>query len=193
MKTLRPLSLLPALGLGACLACTPVIRAADPDFSLLQKLPEREVAAKKTAHQGWDSGNTTKMLDATSVYNDALTGMITDLAAAYYGKAKITKEDVAAYVKTLKAAAEFRHKLDNPTNEDRGTEDRLEAPASVSSDLEETVAQMVQAVTDDNEKFDYPGWEKKWTAALKTGDTEPAAAESPMPPVVAPEKAGKTN
>ena len=145
-------------------------RAADPDFALIQKLPEREIAAKKTAHEGWDSGARTKMLAATDAYNDALTGMVTDLAAAYYGKAKVTKEEVAAYVKTLRAAAEFRHRLDNPTNELPDAMDALEAPSVVSNDLEDTVEQMVGAVSGDDEKFDYPAWEKRWEDAKKTGD-----------------------
>ena len=145
-------------------------RAAGPDFSLIAKLPAREVAAKKTAHQGWDSGATTKILDATNEYNNALTAMITELVTAYYGKAKVTKEDVTAYVKTLNSAATFRHKLDNPTNEDRGAMDSLEAPSVVSSDLEDTVEQMVEAVTADDEHFDYPTWEKRWEEARKTGD-----------------------
>ena len=144
--------------------------ASDPDFALIQKLPERETAAKKTAHEGWDSNVRTKMLAATDAYNDALTGMVTDLAAAYYGKAKVTKEDVAAYVKTLRAAAEFRHRLDNPTDEPVDTLDVLEAPSVVSNDLEDTIEQMVGAVSGDGEKFDYAAWEKRWEEARRTGD-----------------------
>ena len=156
-------------------------QAAGPDFSLVQKLPEREIAAKKTAHVGWDSGVTAKMLDATAAYNEALTGMMNDLVAKYYGKAKITKEDVSAYVKTLHAAADFRHRLDNPTNEDRGTADALEAPNVVSNDLEDTVEQMAEGATQDDEHFDIAGWEKRWEEAKKTGDKEENALVAPTP------------
>ena len=145
-------------------------RAADPDFTLIQKRPEREVAAKKAAHAGWDTNAPTKMLAATDAYNEALTGMVSELAATYYGKAKVTKEDVAAYAKTLRSAAEFRHRLDNPTNEPMDSMDVLEAPSVVSSDLEDTIEQMVGAVSGDSEKFDFDAWEKSWDAAKKTGD-----------------------
>ena len=142
-----------------------------PNFILAEKLPEREIAAKKTAHEGWDSGLRPKMLAATDAYNDALTGMVADLAATYYGKARVTKEDVAAYVKSLKSAAEFRHRLDNPSNDPVDNLDALEAPSVVSNDLEDTVEQMVEAaISSDDEKFDYPGWEKRWEAARKAGD-----------------------
>ena len=141
-----------------------------PNFALVEKLPEREIAAKKTAHDGWDSNVRPKMLAATDAYNDALTGMVTDLVTTYYGKARVTKEDVAAYVKSLKSAAEFRHRLDNPSNDPVDTLDALEAPSVVSNDLEDTIEQMVEAVSSDDEKFDYPGWEKRWEAAKKTGD-----------------------
>lgn len=168
----------------------PVEKASKPDYSLLEKLPDREIAAKKTAHTGWDSGVTSKMLDATTGYTEALTGMVADLAATYYGKAKVTKEEVASYVKTLKAAADFRHRLDNPTNEDRGSMDALEAPSVVSSDLEDTIDQMVQAVTDGDEHFDYEKWEKRWDEARKTGD---AAAPEETPEADRGEKTVKPN
>ena len=118
-----------------------------------------------------------KMLAATTAYNDALTAMVSDLAATYYGKAKLTKEDVAAYVKTLKSAAEFRHRLDNPTNEPTDSLDALEAPSVVSNDLEDTIEQMVEAVSGDSDKFDFAAWEKQWETARKTGD-KPEQAEA---------------
>ena len=160
-----------AVSVGWMGACALPVHADDkPNFALIEKLPEREVAAKKTAHAGWDSGVRPKMLAASDAYNEALAGMATDLATAYYGKAKVTKEDMAAYVKTLKAAAEFRHRLDNPSNDPVDSLDALDAPSVVSNDLEETIEQMVEAVSSDDEKFDYPGWEKRWDAARKTGD-----------------------
>lgn len=173
-------------------ACALSAHADDkPSFALIEKLPERETAAKKTAHEGWDSGVTPKMMAATAAYNDTLTAMVTDLASAYYGKAKVTKEDVAGYVKTLKAAAEFRHRLDNPTAEDRGTLDALEAPSVVSNDLEDTVDQMVEAVSEADEHFDFSGWEKRWNDAKKTGDDvtpkEPDATDKDAAPT--PDKA----
>ena len=178
MKTFFRIST-PSLVLILC--STALAVQAAPDFSLVQKLPEREIAAKKAAHLGWDSGVMGKMLDATAAYNEALTGMVNDLAAAYYGKAKVTKEDVAAYVKTLHAAADFRHRLDNPANEDRGTADALEAPSVVSNDLEDTVEQMAEAVTGDDEHFDVAAWEKRWEEAKKFGDQADKALVAPTP------------
>ena len=188
-----------------CAGALPVRADDKPNFALIEKLPEREVAAKKTAHEGWDSGVRPKMLAASDAYNDALAGMATDLAAAYYGKAKVTKEAMAAYVKTLKSAAEFRHRLDNPSNDPVDSLDALEAPSVVSNDLEETIEQMVEAVSSDDEKFDYPGWEKRWETARKTGDKpeevapvgaataaqKGMAGASAMPKDAAPEKRDK--
>ena len=178
-----------ALSVGVFYTSALPVQADDkPNFALVEKLPERESAAKKTAHEGWDSGVTAKMLAATNAYNDALTSMLNDLAAAYYAKAKLTKEEVAAYVKALRSTAEFRHKIDNPAAEDRGTLDALEAPGLVSNDLEDTIEQMAQTVTQDDEKFNAAAWEKRWTEAKNTGDTDPTAA-SPAPAVPA---AGKS-
>ena len=175
-----------ALFLGSLFGTALPVRAADPDFALINKLPERETAAKKAAHTGWDTNAPARMLAATGGYNDALTAMISDLATTYYGKAKVTKEDVSAYVKTLKSAAEFRHRLDNPTNEPLDSLDTLEVPSVVSNDLEDTVEQMVEAVTGESEHFDYAAWEKRWVEARKAGDIpEKEAATAAIPEATA--------
>jgi len=120
--------------------------------------------------EGWDSGNTPAMKEATDHYNDALIGLIAKLVKTYYPNKWIEENQIKNYISGLYAVHDFEQLAHNPTGEYQGTIAMLDAPAHVSSDLETMVCDMVKAITSDDSRFSYKAWKKRWDQATKAGD-----------------------
>jgi hypothetical protein len=143
-----------------------VVHAAD--LTLIQSLPKRLAAARMKSEKGWDSGVTSQMRKASSDYANVMKGMILELAKTYYPEEYITKETLEEYVTALYAVARFRQNAQNVSGEALGTNAALEVLDSVSTDLAAMISSMVQAVTSDEEKFDFAKWEARWSQAQES-------------------------
>jgi hypothetical protein len=159
MKISRLFSLLASV---LCFATLPA-----KDLKMINQLPGRLARASKEAHQGWDTGVTATMKNASYKFNEELAAMIKDLVATYYPKDQISAEDITDYLKALYATHRFKQNAGNPSGEPLGTMAGLEVLGEVSDELERTVAEMVKAIAADDGKFDFKSWEKKWEQATK--------------------------
>ena len=147
------------------------------DGQLIFALPARLEAARKASQEGWDSGVTLQMQEATRKYNDALKSMILDLNRTYYAE-PAGQEEIDAYVEALGTVGQFERAADNPRNELQGSIVPVEAGLAVSDRLEKTVGKMVEALIGEDTQYSLEDWRKQWQAALgKTGNDE--QAESP--------------
>ncbi|CAN5445152.1 hypothetical protein BH09VER1_BH09VER1_54360 [soil metagenome] len=138
------------------------------DFTLLNQLPGKVTAARAQSQPGWDTGNTSAMKEATYQYNNALASLINALASTYYPKDFLPPTDTADYLKALYSVRRFQQAIDNPSGESQGTLSYLDVPSAVSTDLEDTIARMVQAIAAQYPAFKYSDWQKKWRQALKS-------------------------
>jgi hypothetical protein len=161
MSRLPKLRILP-LALLAALLFAPLLSAKD--FKLINSLPQRLTEAKAAAQKGWDSGVTATMKNATYQYNNALGKMITDLIQTYYPKDFVPKEDIQNYLKALYTIHRFKQDAANPSGESQGTMAGLDVLSEVSTELEQTVADMVEAILTDDPNL-LQKWQKKWEAA----------------------------
>jgi len=137
------------------------------DLKLINGLPARLAHASKEGHKGWDTGNTATMKEASYKFNEELAAIIKDLVTAYYPKDQISAEDITDYLKALYTSHRFRQNAGNPSGESLGTMAGLTVLGEVSDELEKTVADMVQAIVEDDAKFDFKAWKKKWDQASK--------------------------
>jgi hypothetical protein len=138
------------------------------DFTLINALPKRVAAARAKSKAGWDSGVTSQMRKSSSDYVNALKGIITDLGKTYYPENYLTKEALEEYVTALFAVARFKQNAGNVTGEPLGTISSLEILDSVSTDLGEMVASMVESIAADDDKFDLEQWQKRWDKAQES-------------------------
>lgn len=147
------------------------------DGQLIFELPSRLQAARKASREGWDSGVTAQMVQATSNYNDTLKAMILDLNRTYYAE-PAGQESIDDYVAALATVGQFERAAGNPRNEAQGTIVSVDAGMAVSAALEKTIEKMVEALIGGDAHYSLADWQKQWKAALgKTGEAEPA--ESP--------------
>jgi hypothetical protein len=138
------------------------------DFTLINALPKRVAAARAKSQAGWDSGVTSQMRKASSDYVTALKGIITDLGKTYYPEGHLTKEALEEYVTALFVAARFKQTVGNVSGEPLGTIAALDIMDSVSTDLGEMVASMVESIAADDDKFDLEKWRKRWDKAQES-------------------------
>ena len=54
------------------------------DYTLIRKVPELKQACKDASRPGWDSGITSKMINASYDYQDCLIGIIQQILDTYY-------------------------------------------------------------------------------------------------------------
>ncbi|MEO6054179.1 MAG: hypothetical protein ABIP97_09220 [Chthoniobacterales bacterium] len=132
------------------------------DYAFIDQLPKKLAQAMLQSQPGWDSGVTSEMNEATSQYNEALVAIIKDLANQYYPKDTFDKAALNDYLKSLYTVRRFKQIAANPSGEDHGTAASLDVPTEVSTDLENTISDMVQAITTDDPKFNYAKWKKHW-------------------------------
>jgi hypothetical protein len=135
------------------------------DFTLINALPKRIAAAREKSQPGWDSGVTSQMRKASSDYVNAMKDIITELASTYYPEGYLSKEALEEYYTALLAVARFRQNAGNVSGEPQGTISALDILDSVSTDLGEMVATMVESIAGDDEKFDFDKWQKRWEKA----------------------------
>lgn len=139
------------------------------DGQLIFELPARAEAARKTAKEGWDSGVTADMVEATVQYNEALKSMILDLNKTYYVE-PAGAEEIGAYVSALGTVDQFERAASNPRNQASGTIVSVEAGAQISDALEKTISQMVFALIGEDKHYSFADWKKQWQAAIKPGE-----------------------
>jgi len=147
------------------LCCAATLHAKD--YALIKQLPHKLSEAQKQAHKGWDSGNTGTMREATYHYNDTLVAMMKEVVKTYYPKGFLPADQIDGYLKALYTVHRFKQNAGNPTGEFQGTMTYLDVPAAVSEDLENTIADMVQAIVAEDPAFDDKQWKKSWERALK--------------------------
>jgi hypothetical protein len=164
---LRPSVLTRFLGIGLpiLLCCATLLHAKDKDLKLIKQLPQRLTEARVKAHKGWDTGVTATMKNASYQYNEVLAAMISDLIKTYYPKDQIPQENITDYLKALYTIHHFKQDTGNPSGESQGTMAGLEVISEVSTELEQTVADMVGAIVSEETDFDLKGWQKKWKKA----------------------------
>jgi hypothetical protein len=138
------------------------------DFTLINALPKRIAAARTKSQAGWDSGVTGQMRKASSDYVNAMKGIITDLGKTYYPEGYLTKEALEEYVTALFAAARFKQNVGNVSGEPLGTIASLDILDSVSTDLGEMIASMVESIAADDPKFNLEQWQKRWDKAQES-------------------------
>lgn len=149
------------------------------DYRLIWELPGKLAKIELECHkgwgsgnvpEGWDSGNTAAMQDATYHYNEGLLGLIKSLAFAYYPDKWISQAEIERYGTGLYAVHRFNEKAKNPSGEFKGTMSYLDVPTSVSTDLEVAICAMVKSISADDPQFDYKRWKYQWDRAERTGD-----------------------
>jgi hypothetical protein len=150
---------IPALAILMILFGSTALHATD--FTLINALPKRIAAARAKSQPGWDSGVTSQMRKASSDYVNAMKGIITDLAKTYYPEGYLTKEALEEYYTALLAVARFKQNAGNVSGEPQGTISALDILDSVSTDLGEMIATMVEAIAADDDKFDLEKWQTR--------------------------------
>ena len=147
------------------------------DGQLIFELPARVEAARKASQEGWDSGVTLDMVQATSKYIDALKAMILDLNRTYYAESA-GQEAIDEYVTALATVREFERAAANPRDDMQGSIVPVEAGMAVSSQLEKTIERMVEALIGEDTHYSIKDWQAQWKAALgETGQS--GESESP--------------
>lgn len=141
------------------------------DGQLIFALPGKMEAARKASQEGWDSGVTVQMREATAKYNDALKGMILDLNRTYYALPAGQRE-IDEYVEALATVGQFERAAANPRDEAQVTIVPVEAGLAVSEQLEKTIGKMVEALIGEGTQYSFQDWQKQWNAALaKSGQS----------------------
>jgi len=157
---------LPAVGLALVFLMGASVALHAMDYSLIEKLPGKVAAAKAQSAKGWDSGITADMKEASYQYNKALVVLMKDLSAAYYEPDVLPPGAIDDYLKALYTTRRFVQNVTNPKNESLGTIAGLDVLGEVTSDLEKSLTDMVEAIVADDPKFKAADWRKKWMKAL---------------------------
>lgn len=147
------------------------------DGQLIFALPARLEAARKASQEGWDSGVTLEMREATTKYNEALKGMILDLSRTYYAE-PAGQEEIDEYAAALATVGQFERSAANPRNDMQGSIVPVEAGLSVSDQLEKTISKMVEALIGEDTHYSLGDWQKQWNAALGSSG-QSAETEAP--------------
>jgi hypothetical protein len=154
----------PALIILAAFAFSTSVAVAK-DLAVLKKLPQRLMALKKKAEKASGGGSTPELRAAAWQYNDDVAAIIRELGKTYYAANPLKPEDVEEYVKAEYAVRVFKQKANNPSGEFLGTIAPIELASEVGTALEETIAEMVEAIVGEDEAFDLKKWSEAWKKA----------------------------
>lgn len=141
-------------------------RKQDPKFAYIAQLPGLRAAAYKKAKAGWDTGVTSKMIDASQQYESELLRMCEGLAARYYPKKHFGPAGIrpllTGQMKSVEKMSLLIHDVDGDGG---GTINPVMAEGDVMAFLESTVRNMVSQVTMSDDQFDFKRWEALWNKA----------------------------
>jgi hypothetical protein len=140
---------------------------------------------KEDYHAFADKGSTWEILEALIKLNDGIKQIILELVQKYYKDPTEASGQVRKYFDDLTTLVTDEQFLDNPTADRRGSSGKLDLPNAIGDRLTAKVASMVKAITGNAPEFDFLDWQKRWEAAVKTGDrvsVNQPLAPAPTPP-----------
>jgi hypothetical protein len=149
------------------LASTNSLQASlsDTQWKTLMQVPAEVTALLESCRQDLASGATPRMLAGMDRYNKGLTEIILVMGRQYYAPA-LEKKTVDRFVEAVNVQADFESLLSNPTGEFPGTIAPLEVQAQVAEELEKTIFQMAETITEDKPDFPIKKWKSQWQQAL---------------------------
>lgn len=164
----------------------PAAANAPTDFRLINQLPRRMTVLKEDYHAFADKGSTWEILEALIKLNDGIKQIMLELVQKYYKDPTEASGQVRRYFDDLTTLVTAEQSLDNPTADRRGSSGKLDLPIAIGDRLTAKVASMVKAITRNAPEFDFLDWQKRWEAAVKTGDRlAPAPTPGLAPTAVA--------
>jgi hypothetical protein len=148
----------------------PATANAPTDFRLINQLPRRMTVLKEDYHAFADKGSTWEILEALIKLNDGIKQIILELVQKYYKDPTEASGEVRKYFGDLTTLVTDEQFLDNPTADRRGSSGKLDLPIAIGDRLTAKVASIVKTITRNAPEFDFLDWQKRWEAAVITGD-----------------------
>ncbi len=138
-------------------------------YRFIKSLPKLRAVVQENAQQGWDTGVTSEMRDASYDVIDFLQFAWLRLAQFYPDKhwgTSTAEEYIRSYIQDRFSFHWSKHELGGPGT--GGTIVGVLTGGDVIDDLEALVADIVTALLGYNEDFDLDQWRKDW--ALEASD-----------------------
>jgi hypothetical protein len=135
----------------------------EPPLDYINSLPDFKAALLRQAQPKWDTGVTGTMVQASYDYIDSLRGILVTLAS-YYSPKQFGNQTPQEYFSVI-IASRFRwHRTkaepDGPGT--GGTIVNVTCGGSVIEDVENMIEDMVMALVDYDDEFDWRTWPKRW-------------------------------
>ncbi|WP_110456007.1 HNH endonuclease signature motif containing protein [Shewanella algidipiscicola] len=139
------------------------VELKDPPMDYINSLPEFKQALLSQAQPKWDTGLTATMVQANYDYIDSLTGVLVTLSN-YYSPAQFGEQSAQKYFsEIISSRFQWHRTISEPHGPGTGgTIVNVTVGGSVMSDLEKMVEDMVMALVDYDDSFDWRGWPKRW-------------------------------
>lgn len=129
----------------------------------INSLPERKEALLKRAKPEWDSGVTSRMVQASYEYIDALSGILANIAS-FYPEGHFGEQEPQEFFSQQVAARFAWHRIhaepEGPGT--GGTIVNVMCCGRVQTDLEKMVEDMVMSIVGYDEDFDWHSWPSRW-------------------------------
>lgn len=143
------------------------LKRRDVPLEYINSLPERRKELRRIAQPEWDSGVTSRMVQASYNYIDALQAILTTLAN-YYPEGHFDSMDLHRFF-SEQISSRFkwhRSHVDLGWPGSRGTIINVICSGNVVGDVEKMVEDMVMSLVAYDDEFDWKGWPIRWKAPI---------------------------
>ncbi len=139
------------------------VRPKGDALDYINTLPDLKARLLARAQPEWDSGITSRMVQASSDYIDALSGILSALAGNYPDGHFWDKDPHQFFAEQIATRFEW-HRLhaepDGPGT--GGTIVSVVCCGNVQADVEKMVEDMVMSIVGYDDQFDFKGWPGRW-------------------------------
>jgi hypothetical protein len=134
-------------------------------LSYINALPAFRAELRKQAQPEWDSGVTSRMVQASYDYIDALQGILVTLAQYYTPQQFGDKSLQEFFAEAIASRFSWHHAHAEPSGPGTGgTIVRVICTRNVVTDVERMVEEFVESLVGYDDSFDWRGWPQRWRA-----------------------------
>jgi len=137
----------------------------EPLLKYIDSLPYFNAALLRQAQPKWDTGVTATMVQANYDYIDTLTGILVALAN-YYSPKQFGNQTPQEYFSDVIASRFQWHRTILEPHGSGGTMLNVICGGSVLEDTERMIEDMVRALAEDNDEFNWENWSKRWRGEI---------------------------
>jgi len=135
----------------------------EPSLDYINSLPIFKKSLLQQAQSKWDTGITTTMVQANYDYIDSLTGILVTIANYYTPQQFGDQEPQEYFSDIISSRFQWHRIISEPHGPGTGgTIVNVTCGASVISDVEKMIEDMVMALVGYDDEFDWQNWPKKW-------------------------------